>query len=103
MSSRPAFDFPVKSPGFFTDRLHEADPAIAEAIDLELRRQQEKIELGSRRSDANGSSAGPCADHHRWVSTTKPLAVSTNVDRSWGVWPGVATRRTDAATSNSSS
>ncbi|MEA3003604.1 MAG: glycine hydroxymethyltransferase [Sphingomonadales bacterium] len=45
MSSRPAFDFPVRSPGFFTDRLHEADPAIAEAIDLELRRQQDKIEL----------------------------------------------------------
>ncbi len=45
MSSRPAFDFAIKSPGFFTDRLHEADPAIAEAIDLELRRQQDKIEL----------------------------------------------------------
>jgi glycine hydroxymethyltransferase len=45
MSSRPAFDFAVRSPGFFTERLHEADPAIAEAIDLELRRQQEKIEL----------------------------------------------------------
>jgi glycine hydroxymethyltransferase len=45
MSSRPAFDFAVRSPGFFTARLHEADPAIADAIDLELRRQQEKIEL----------------------------------------------------------
>jgi glycine hydroxymethyltransferase len=45
MSSRSAFDFAVRSPGFFTERLHEADPAIAEAIDLELRRQQEKIEL----------------------------------------------------------
>ncbi len=45
MSTRPAFDFAVKSPGFFTERLHEADPAIAEAIGLELRRQQEKIEL----------------------------------------------------------
>src|SRR4051812_41852410 len=45
MSSRPAFDFAVKSPGFFTERLREADPAIAEAIDLELRRQQDKIEL----------------------------------------------------------
>ena len=44
------------------------------------------------RSGANGSSAGPCADHHRWVSTTSPLVVSTNVDRSWGVWPGVATQ-----------
>jgi glycine hydroxymethyltransferase len=45
MSSRPAFDFAVRSPGFFTERLHEADPAVAEAIDLELHRQQEKIEL----------------------------------------------------------
>jgi glycine hydroxymethyltransferase len=45
MSSRPAFDFSVRSPGFFTDRLNEADPAIADAIGLELRRQQEKIEL----------------------------------------------------------
>jgi glycine hydroxymethyltransferase len=46
MSSRPAFDFPaVKSPGFFTDRLHEADPDIAAAIDDELRRQRVKIEL----------------------------------------------------------
>ncbi len=45
MSSRPAFDFAVRSPGFFTDRLAQADPAIAEAIGLELRRQQEKIEL----------------------------------------------------------
>jgi glycine hydroxymethyltransferase len=46
MSSRPAFDFPpVKSPGFFTERLHEADRAIAEAIDQELWRQQTKIEL----------------------------------------------------------
>ncbi|HEY1606246.1 MAG TPA: serine hydroxymethyltransferase [Allosphingosinicella sp.] len=43
--SRPAFDFAVRSPGFFTDRLAEADPAIAEAIGLELNRQQEKIEL----------------------------------------------------------
>ncbi|HEX5184505.1 MAG TPA: serine hydroxymethyltransferase [Allosphingosinicella sp.] len=45
MSSRPAFDFAVRSPGFFTDRLAEADPAIAEAIGLELNRQREKIEL----------------------------------------------------------
>src|SRR4051794_9466553 len=46
MSSRSIFDFPaIRSPGFFTDRLHEADPAIAEAIDLELGRQRDKIEL----------------------------------------------------------
>ncbi|HEX4737850.1 MAG TPA: serine hydroxymethyltransferase [Allosphingosinicella sp.] len=45
MSTRPAFDFAVRSPGFFTDRLTTADPAIADAIGLELRRQQEKIEL----------------------------------------------------------
>jgi glycine hydroxymethyltransferase len=46
MSSRSIFDFPaVRSPGFFTDRLHEADPAVAEAIDLELGRQRDKIEL----------------------------------------------------------
>ena len=46
MSTRPVFDFPaVKSPGFFSDRLDEADPEIAEAIGLELRRQQDKIEL----------------------------------------------------------
>src|SRR4051812_31730127 len=46
MSSRPAFDFPaIKSPGFFTDRLAAADPAIADAIRLELGRQRDKIEL----------------------------------------------------------
>src|SRR4051812_29767505 len=46
MSSRPAFDFAAaKSPGFFTERLAEADPAIAEAIALELGRQRDKIEL----------------------------------------------------------
>ncbi|MEA3060709.1 MAG: glycine hydroxymethyltransferase [Sphingomonadales bacterium] len=46
MSSRPVFDFAaVRSPGFFTDNLKEADPEIAEAIDLELGRQRDKIEL----------------------------------------------------------
>jgi len=46
MSSRAALDFPaIKSPGFFTDRLAQADPEIADAIQLELGRQRDKIEL----------------------------------------------------------
>src|SRR5271163_3922872 len=31
--------------GFFCDTLHESDPEIAAAIDRELRRQQERLEL----------------------------------------------------------
>ncbi|MEA3032481.1 MAG: glycine hydroxymethyltransferase, partial [Sphingomonadales bacterium] len=46
MSSRPIFAFAaMRSPGFFTDNLKKADPEIAEAIDLELGRQRDKIEL----------------------------------------------------------
>ena len=46
MSSRPAFDFPeVKSAGFFTERLRQADGAVAEAVAAELDRQQNQIEL----------------------------------------------------------
>ncbi|MEA3052572.1 MAG: glycine hydroxymethyltransferase [Sphingomonadales bacterium] len=46
MSSRPAFDFPdVQHSGFFTGRLADADPAVAEAIAAELDRQQNQIEL----------------------------------------------------------
>jgi glycine hydroxymethyltransferase len=46
MSSRPIFDFPeVRSPGFFTDDLKKSDPEIADAIELELGRQRDKIEL----------------------------------------------------------
>ena len=36
---------PVVSPGFFTESLAERDPAVAEAIRHELKRQQTKIEL----------------------------------------------------------
>ncbi len=35
----------IRSPGFFSEGLATADPEIAEAIGLELRRQQDKIEL----------------------------------------------------------
>jgi glycine hydroxymethyltransferase len=46
MSSRPAFDFPdVQHSGFFTGRVRDADPAVAEAIAAELDRQQNQIEL----------------------------------------------------------
>ncbi|HYD38654.1 MAG TPA: serine hydroxymethyltransferase [Allosphingosinicella sp.] len=46
MSTRSAFDFAeVQHSGFFTGRLREADPAIAEAIAAELDRQQNQIEL----------------------------------------------------------
>jgi glycine hydroxymethyltransferase len=46
MSSRPLFDFSdVQHSGFFTDRLREADDAVAEAIAAELDRQQNQIEL----------------------------------------------------------
>ncbi|HEX6375121.1 MAG TPA: serine hydroxymethyltransferase, partial [Allosphingosinicella sp.] len=46
MSSRSAFDFAdVQHRGFFTARLGEADPAVAEAIAAELDRQQNQIEL----------------------------------------------------------
>jgi glycine hydroxymethyltransferase len=46
MSSRSAFDFAeVQHSGFFTARLGESDPEIADAIAGELRRQQDKIEL----------------------------------------------------------
>src|SRR5687768_13505088 len=43
MSSRPIHD--VQPDGFFTEGLSEADPAIADAVAAELRRQQEQIEL----------------------------------------------------------
>ena len=45
MSSRPAFDFAVKSRGFFSDRLREADGDVADAVAAELDRQQNQIEL----------------------------------------------------------
>ena len=46
MSQASAFDFPdVQHSGFFTGRLAEADPGIAEAIAAELDRQQNQIEL----------------------------------------------------------
>ncbi|HEX8639565.1 MAG TPA: serine hydroxymethyltransferase [Allosphingosinicella sp.] len=45
MSSRPAFDFPVKSQGFFSERLRETDSAVADAVAAELDRQQNQIEL----------------------------------------------------------
>jgi glycine hydroxymethyltransferase len=46
MSSRSAFDFAeVRSRGFFTDRLRQGDPAVAEAVAAELDRQQNQIEL----------------------------------------------------------
>lgn len=46
MSSRPVNDLSdIGSNGFFTDTLAAADPAIADAINAELGRQREKIEL----------------------------------------------------------
>ena len=46
MSTRPANDLAeLKSPGFFTDRLAGADPAVADAIAAELDREQNQIEL----------------------------------------------------------
>jgi glycine hydroxymethyltransferase len=46
MSQASAFDFAeVQHSGFFTGRLADADPAIAEAIAAELDRQQNQIEL----------------------------------------------------------
>jgi glycine hydroxymethyltransferase len=46
MSSRPANDLSgVQHEGFFTGRLGEADPAVAEAVAAELDRQQNQIEL----------------------------------------------------------
>src|SRR4051812_50028925 len=46
MSSRPANDLAgLKSPGFFSDSLASADPAVADAIAAELDRQQNQIEL----------------------------------------------------------
>ena len=35
----------IRQPGFFSDTLHQADPDVASAIDKELGRQQDKIEL----------------------------------------------------------
>src|SRR5690606_25652430 len=43
MSSRPLSE--VQPDGFFTDRLAQADPAIASAIAAELEREQNQIEL----------------------------------------------------------
>jgi glycine hydroxymethyltransferase len=40
-----AVDFSIKPRGFFTDRLAEADPAIAAALDHELDRERNQIEL----------------------------------------------------------
>src|SRR5687768_10262859 len=40
-----AAEAPVTAPGFFTESLAERDPAVAEAIAQELKRQQTKIEL----------------------------------------------------------
>jgi glycine hydroxymethyltransferase len=46
MSSASAFDFAdVQHSGFFTGRLADADPAVAEALAAELDRQQNQIEL----------------------------------------------------------
>jgi glycine hydroxymethyltransferase len=46
MSSRSAFDFAeVQHSGFFTGRVRDGDPAVAEAIAAELDRQQNQIEL----------------------------------------------------------
>ncbi|MEA3011168.1 MAG: glycine hydroxymethyltransferase [Sphingomonadales bacterium] len=46
MSSASAFDFTqVQHSGFFTERLREADGAVASAIAAELDRQQNQIEL----------------------------------------------------------
>jgi glycine hydroxymethyltransferase len=46
MSSASAFDFSdVQHSGFFTGRVRDADPAVAEAIAAELDRQQNQIEL----------------------------------------------------------
>jgi len=46
MSTRSAFEFAdVQHSGFFTARLGEADPAVAEALAAELDRQQNQIEL----------------------------------------------------------
>jgi glycine hydroxymethyltransferase len=46
MSSRPALDITdIRSPGFFTDKLRQADGDVAEAIAAELDRQQNQIEL----------------------------------------------------------
>jgi glycine hydroxymethyltransferase len=46
MSSRPANDIAsVQSDGFFTDPLRSVDPEVADAIEAELGRQRDKIEL----------------------------------------------------------
>jgi glycine hydroxymethyltransferase len=46
MSTRPANDVgEVQHAGFFTERLREADRAVAEAVSAELDRQQNQIEL----------------------------------------------------------
>jgi glycine hydroxymethyltransferase len=45
MSSKPAFFAEAHSGGFFTRGLADTDPAIADAIGLELGRQRDKIEL----------------------------------------------------------
>jgi len=46
MSTKPANDLSdVQPDGFFTDRLRDADPAVADGIAAELDRQQNQIEL----------------------------------------------------------
>jgi hypothetical protein len=45
MSSKPAFFAEAHNGGFFTRSLAEIDPAVADAIGLELGRQRDKIEL----------------------------------------------------------
>ena len=45
MSSAPAIDAPIRQSGFFSDGVAATDPAIADAIKAEIRREKKQIEL----------------------------------------------------------